>query len=236
MKKIPAWLAAQETEKDFWDGIIRDDPSVLRVLADNSEKAPQIQSSLPRKCQSALEVGVGPLGLGIIGFIPEIPQRFAIDPLPPVSLGSSSEQDDPLRRFIRSRRAPIHYAVGCGEEIPIKSGSVELVVCCNVLDHTSDPEAILKEIHRILQPNGLFYFDVHTFSVFGLAKWHSYTKHAHKDEVLVKAHPYRMFEGSVVRQIRQAGFRVQTLKGHTFMSNLLGHARTSIFLGTKCTP
>jgi SAM-dependent methyltransferase len=236
MKKIPQWLAAQATEKDFWDGIMREDHAILRVLADNSEKAPQIRKALPRTPQSALEVGVGPFGLGIIGFMPEIPHRFAIDPLAPVALGSSPDADNPLQRFIRLRRRPIQYAVGCGEEIPVKTGSIELVICCNVVDHASDPNAILHEVHRVLQPNGLFYFDVHTFSAFGLLKWHSYTKHAHKDEVLVKAHPHRMYEGEMIGQLRESGFKFQKLYGHTFASNMIGHARASTFLGTKCAP
>jgi SAM-dependent methyltransferase len=232
MRKIPAWIEAQKTEEDFWNEIIRDDHAILRVLADNSEKAPAIRRTLPRVPDTALEVGVGPLGLGIIGFLPEIEHRFAVDPQLPVALGPSGS--NALRDFIRLRRVPIRYAVGCGEEIPVRSESVELVICCNVLDHASDPTAILREIHRVLKPNGMFYFDVHTFSVFGLLKWHSYTKHAKKDEVLVKAHPYRMYEADVVRKLRASGFSVQKLEGHTFTSNLMGHARTSTFLGTKC--
>jgi SAM-dependent methyltransferase len=232
MSKIPAWFEAQKTERDFWDGIIREDHAILRVLADNSEKAPAVKKALPRIPASALEVGVGPLGLGIIGFLPEIPQRFAMDPQPPIGLGP--EGSNALRDFILARRVPVHYAVGCGEEIPVRNESVELVICCNVLDHASDPTAILREIHRVLKPNGFFYFDVHTFSILGLAKWHSYTKYAKKDEVLVKAHPYRMYEADVVRKLRASGFSVQKLEGHTFATTLLGHARTSTFLGTKC--
>jgi SAM-dependent methyltransferase len=232
MSKIPAWIEAQKTERDFWDGIIREDHAILRVLADNSEKAPAVKKALPRIPSTALEVGVGPLGLGIIGFLPEIRHRFAMDPQSPIGLGARGS--NALRDFILTRRVPVHYAVGCGEEIPVHSESVELVICCNVLDHASDPTTILREIHRVLKPNGNFYFDVHTFSVFGLLKWHSYTKHAKKDEVLVKAHPYRMYEADVVRKLRSSGFSVQKLEGHTFTSNLVGHARTSTFLGTKC--
>lgn len=232
MSKIPAWLQAQKTERDFWHGIVQADHMVLRVLADNSEKAPAILRALPRIPATALEVGVGPLGLGIIAFLPEIERRFAVDPLPPVDLGPSGT--NPLRDLIHQRRASIHYAVGCGEQIPVRSESMELVICCNVLDHVSDPTAILHEIQRVLKPKGLFYFDVHTFSLLGLLKWHSHTKRVHRDEVLVKAHPYRMYEADVGRKLRSSGFSVQKLHGQTFSSNWFGHARTSVFLGTKC--
>src|SRR5271156_1102595 len=154
MNKIPAWIEAQKTEEDFWKGIIRDDYTILRVLADNSAKAPAIRKTLHRIPDTALEVGVGPLGLGVIGFLPEIEHRFAVDPQLPVALGPSGS--DALRDFIRIRRMPIQYATGCGEEIPVRSESMELVICCNVLDHASDPAAILREIRRVLKPNGLF--------------------------------------------------------------------------------
>jgi SAM-dependent methyltransferase len=236
MKKIPEWIAAQVTEKDFWDGMIREDHAILRVLADNAEKAPMIRRSLPRIPQTALEVGAGPFGLGVIGFLTEIPHRFALDPLAPVGLGSTPVDEDPLRHFIRIRRNAIQYAIGYGEEIPVRTGSVDLVLCCNVIDHASDPSAILSEVHRVLKTGGLFYFDVHTFSILGLLKWHAYTKYAHKDEILVKAHPYRLYEGAVIRQLRNSGFSIQKLYGHTVASNFLGHARASSFLGTKCSP
>ena len=240
MKKIPSWVAAQEVERDFWDGMIRDDQSILRVLADNAAKAPQVRSCFAGTPQACLEVGVGPIGLGISGFLPEIPRRFALDPLPPVPLepraDAPTRSSEDLRMYIRHQRAQLHYLVGCGEEIPVRSESMDLVICCNAIDHASDPRAILGEVHRVLKPNGAFFFDVDTFSLLGMVKWHAWTSYAHKDEILVKAHPYRMYEPDLVRMLQSCRFKLQKLGGHTLTSNWIGHARNSTFVGSKCLP
>lgn len=230
MKKDVRWEDAQQTEVEFWDAMIKEDHSVLRVLADNSEKAPLLREVLPRVPQTAVEVGSGPFGLGIIGYLPEIPFRVAMDPLPPSPLDVTNL----LRRYMQQRRSPIPYLVGLGEEIPLSTESMELVICCNVIDHTSKPDIILNEIRRILKPGGLFFFDVHTFSVLGLAKWHTWTKYKRKDEFLVRSHPYRMFEPAVCRQLERHGFKLQKVTGHTTLSGWVGHYRTSSFLGVKC--
>jgi hypothetical protein len=77
------------------------------------------------------------------------------------------------------------------------------------------------------------FFDAHTFSILGLAKWHTWTKFRHKNEMLVKAHPYRLFETDVRRMISRHGFAVTKIGGHDFLSACIGHARTSTFLGEK---
>jgi 2-polyprenyl-6-hydroxyphenyl methylase/3-demethylubiquinone-9 3-methyltransferase len=230
MDKDKRWEEAQATEVEFWDGMSREDFNVLRVLADNAGKAPLLQSLLNGKIHTALEVGCGPFGLGVIGYLPEIPFRIAMDPLPPTPM----DGNDPLRSYVAGRRKAMEYVVGYGEEIPVKSDSLDLVICCNVIDHASRPAVILDEIHRVLKREGLFFFDVHTFSVLGLGKWHAWTKHRHKEEMLVKAHPYRMFEAAIRRMLAAHGFRVRKLTGHTPFSLWVGHARISTFLGEKC--
>jgi hypothetical protein len=60
MKTDTRWEEAQQTEAEFWDGMVRDDQGVLRVLADNSEKAPLLKRQLTGVPQSCLEVGTGP--------------------------------------------------------------------------------------------------------------------------------------------------------------------------------
>ncbi len=229
MKTNTRWEEAQQTEMEFWHGMVQVDHGVLRVLADNSEKAPLLKNQLTRTPQSCLEVGTGPFGLGVIGFLPEIPFRIAMDPLPPARMDSN----DLLRQYVMQRRSTVSYLVACGEDIPIRNDSLELVICCNVVDHASDPDAILEEIHRILKPGGLFFFDVDTFSALGLVKWHCWTKYKHKAEIVVRAHPHRMFETTVRRKLESHGFELQKLTGHTFLSAWIGHARTSSFLGAK---
>jgi len=234
MERTKRWLEAQQSEREFWNSVARDEHSVLRVLASNAGKAPEVRAALPPNATSALEIGVGPFGLGIIGFLTEIPTRITVDPLPPVPISVSTSQQVELRDYVAVRRGPIRYIVGYGEELPVKSESMDLAICCNVIDHSHDPVAILREVHRVLKCGGVFYFDVDTFSAAGLLKWYTWTKRVHKDEILVIGHPYRMREADIEKKLRDTGFSLRRLHGHTFASNLIGRARDSTFLGTKC--
>jgi SAM-dependent methyltransferase len=240
MAKIAEWRKAQIGEKQLWDGIVQSDDAILKVLADNSEKAHNLKTRLLLNPTTSLEVGVGPLGLGISAFLQEIPFRFAIDPLSPVSLDfpldSQPRSSQELRTYLLRSRENIKYVVASGEQLPFPSEIMDLVICCNVIDHASDPQAILREIHRLLKPNGIFFFDVDTFSLLGLAKWHTRTKYTHKDEILVTTHPHRMYESGVFRNLKSCGFKLQKVYGHSLLGNLIGHACKSGFLASKCSP
>lgn len=41
------------------------------------------------------------------------------------------------------------------------SGRIDVVFCCNTIDHTRYPKFIINEIHRLLKNNGILYFHVH---------------------------------------------------------------------------
>jgi hypothetical protein len=45
-----------------------------------------------------------------------------------------------------------------------------------------------------------------------------------------------MYETDAEHRLRNAGFQLKKVQGHTFVSNLIGHARDSTYLGTKCSP
>jgi len=42
----------------------------------------------------------------------------------------------------------------------IENESADVVICINMLDHTSEPERMVSEIHRMLRKDGVFYFEV----------------------------------------------------------------------------
>ena len=47
--------------------------------------------------------------------------------------------------------------VATGTELTgVPDESVDLVICCSVLEHVAEPEALLQEIRRILKPTGSF--------------------------------------------------------------------------------
>lgn len=73
---------------------------------------------------------------------------------------------DPVEAAVAAARAhageaglAIDYRVGSGEAIPLADGSIDCVVCVDVLEHVADIDRVLDEIVRVLKPNGLFLFD-----------------------------------------------------------------------------
>ena len=58
-----------------------------------------------------------------------------------------------------SQNLSIEYLVGTGEILPLADGSMDYVVCVDVLEHVADLSKVIKEVRRVLKPGGLFLFD-----------------------------------------------------------------------------
>jgi SAM-dependent methyltransferase len=50
-----------------------------------------------------------------------------------------------------------------GEDMPFEDGSFDLVMCTNVLDHTTDPEQVIDEVARVLADDGHFFLMVEVY-------------------------------------------------------------------------
>jgi 2-polyprenyl-6-hydroxyphenyl methylase/3-demethylubiquinone-9 3-methyltransferase len=59
----------------------------------------------------------------------------------------------------RSSGLRIGYVVACGEQLPLKSESVEVAYCCDVMEHVSELDRVIAEAARVLKPNGVYLFD-----------------------------------------------------------------------------
>jgi SAM-dependent methyltransferase len=74
-------------------------------------------------------------------------RRVCIDPL---AEHYAARFDLPMDR--------VTYASGQGESLPFVTGSVDLVICTNCIDHTDDPWAVAREVGRVLRPGGWLWF------------------------------------------------------------------------------
>jgi len=48
--------------------------------------------------------------------------------------------------------------VGDAHQLPLKEGSVDVIICKSVLEHLKEPWKAIKEMHRVLKKNGILYF------------------------------------------------------------------------------
>ncbi|MFI5287693.1 MAG: class I SAM-dependent methyltransferase [Candidatus Dormibacteria bacterium] len=51
----------------------------------------------------------------------------------------------------------LDFQLAPAESLPYQDGSMSAVVMLDVLEHLEDPAAVLREIHRVLSPGGLFH-------------------------------------------------------------------------------
>jgi 2-polyprenyl-6-hydroxyphenyl methylase/3-demethylubiquinone-9 3-methyltransferase len=59
----------------------------------------------------------------------------------------------------RSCKLEIDYKQGVAENLPYSEETFDLVICVDVLEHVADFNKTIMEIHRVLKPNGVFFFD-----------------------------------------------------------------------------
>ncbi len=103
-----------------------------------------------RTLRSALDVGCGG------GILSEELARAGmavtgVDPMP--------ESIEAARRHAAAAGLAIDYRVGAGEALPFGDASLDVVLCCDVLEHVEAVEPVLEEIARVLRPGGVFLFD-----------------------------------------------------------------------------
>ena len=63
------------------------------------------------------------------------------------------------RKHAEKSKLDILYLAGAGESLPFENNSIDRVVSVDVLEHVIDLKTVLSEIHRVLLPGGIFFFD-----------------------------------------------------------------------------
>lgn len=176
------WRKAQESERSWWRRVADNiEHGKAEPLAWYGWKASELERRISRHIDNEekqeariLEVGSGPVG--IVSFLPW-GRRYAIDPLEDFYQGH--------RALTELRHQEVVYLKGRGEELPFNMFSFSVVIIDNVIDHTNQPEQIVKEIHRLLNRNGIMYLSVNIHTPWGeaghrlLAACHIDQRHPH---------------------------------------------------------
>ena len=227
------WQAAQRHEAATWETRISTSVAlVLEELADSSG-IQQFISDHVGGYERAIDVGVGPLGVGWIGLFGhgDPGDLVGLDSLPRIRPDTGREE---LDAFLLSVQERITYVERRAEDSGLADQSFNLVVCDNVVDHVEDPGEMLRACRRLVRRDGHLAFGVNVFSFVGYLKWNSWTRQRQPNAPNVVMHPHSFTEDSAVDLVRSCGWRIvavqrgrpaQRLVGHSYRIYLMASAR-----------
>ncbi len=98
----------------------------------------------------ALDIGCGG------GFLAE---EFARLGCRVVGVDPSAPSLDTARRHAEGCGLEIDYRVGSGEALPVQDEEFDFAYCCDVLEHVTDLNQVIRETARALKPGGIYFFD-----------------------------------------------------------------------------
>jgi len=164
------WEEAQTHEARFWDQIaVRERPATdpMYVYWKKHSEA-QYEKFLKHHRQqppvSCLELGSGNIPRTF--FVPA-KFKFALDPL-------MSKQ----AHYFPDVYAGIVCLDAMGESIPLRDSCIDYAVLSNCLDHFSQPQLALREVFRVLRPDGVVFIALETF-LLPWKLWHKWRDRTH---------------------------------------------------------
>lgn len=221
---------AQKYEAAYWLSRQRDPVGIIKDIDSPFMLAQHLQSAgyLKMRFKRFLDVGCGGMGLGIIWLI-NADKKYGLDPLPVLPPESGCPAMD---RFVRDVQSAATYVKQPAESLPFEDGHFDFIVCNNVLDHVSDPNAILSEIRRCLAPTALFGFAVDTHSIKGFIGKKLLRRFRPGYGSLV-GHPYEWTEPQMTAFLLAHGFTIESHQLRSFRGHCLGNVRRSTWLLRK---
>jgi len=112
--------------------------------------------------QRVLEIGVG-AGTDFVNFARNGAELFGVD--------LTEAAIDHARRRLALEGLSADLRVASGEHLPLADNSVDLVYSWGVIHHAEHPEAVVREIRRVLRPDGQV-----TAMFYGRHSWVAYKR------------------------------------------------------------
>ncbi len=203
------WQVAQESELAFWDKKRYEPARLIEAIHDKYVLFTRIKSIYPRILEEpqdmgkALEMGIGPLRLGVVSLL-EPAEKWeitGIDPLPRMALPKLPSYLEAF--FSELYKKNMTYIQTPAEEFDNPVNSFNLVICDNVLEHTYNPQKIINNIYKLLVPGGCLVLRESTLSFY--SKWR---KKIFSNKYHDKAHPVFFTYDELINIIKQNHFEL----------------------------
>jgi len=198
-------------------------------MAEHSDLAANLLQVNDREPSAFLDVGVGPLGIGLLWLYPDSLIKIGIDPLPRMKAQTGNPYVDSLVHRIRDDSIFIRAR---GENLPFPAESFDLVVCNNVLDHTIFPKKLLDELCRVTKVKGHLGIGVDTNSLFGfLIRWIDRRLRPHYNPY--RLHPHDIIIGEINKDLQSRGFRILRHNDASILGSAMGRRRMQWWVAVK---
>jgi ubiquinone/menaquinone biosynthesis C-methylase UbiE len=229
---LSQWNTAQTLEQNFWksyaDTYARYPQILLEHLGQLRAAGEFVREEMSAaEIGEALEVGVGPMGIGVLGMQGFRFQITAIDPLPRISLDIPEVA---LNKYIQTLQERVAYQCSQGETLPFDDESYDFVCCHNVIDHAQNPTAILENMFRVLRKGCCLYLTLHTFSFLGRLKFETLRKF-HPEKMIFACHPHSFRHADILEELSNIGYEIIRHEGRG--NPIVGRSRLSMFVCRK---
>ncbi len=138
-------------------------PWLVDIAMRNREATRYRAMIVPRASGRVLEIGVGS-GLNLPFYEKNVEELYALDP--------SDELLAMARKKAGEMAVPVTFLSQAGEAIPLDDRSIDTVVMTWTLCSIPDPAAALREMRRVLKPQGRLLFAEHGLAPEpGVQRW-----------------------------------------------------------------
>lgn len=230
------WRLAQRGEATYWRATRTAIAEQSRILNEKIVALDLAMQAVPelRRCEGLkVEIGIGPMGIGVLHFLNTDGPIVGLDPLP--AIRTAGDLPWPLTALVQACWQEYVHLQARGEELPIASDCASVVACYNVLDHVQAPPVVLAEIYRILRPKCYLLLGCDTVSLASLLKFHAYARWRDSESLAAVCHPFRFRAVHLEQMVRQAGFYILWVRRRLRerFERVAGHAFRSLIVAQK---
>jgi 2-polyprenyl-3-methyl-5-hydroxy-6-metoxy-1,4-benzoquinol methylase len=209
----PRLRAIIDRQKEFYDGIASHSGNFEKLVAKeySRRRKRKLRAEALQYRRYHITGRILDIGCGLGGFLQaamELGWQY------PEGIEIAPQAAEYVRKFFPVQTQPI-------EEVYYEANRFDLVRLNNVIEHLPSPKALVRAVHRILRPGGLFAFSTPNFDSLSVAIWgRDWPYFGGKD------HIYLFGPKTLTRLLEDSGFRAirtRTKGIHLAVNNHTGY-------------